>query len=88
MVYPLATAYKRAVLAGCETDLDQCRTEGLSAGVNSDDAIYEDRKALPDNHPLMAQERQLIAQTSSFWQAACKFRDAAQERAFTNLYGE
>lgn len=52
------------------------------------DAISKDRKALSDDHPLIAQERQLIAQVSSFWETARKIRDAAQERTFTNLYGE
>lgn len=51
------------------------------------DAIAKDRKALPDDHPLIAQERQLIAQISAFWEAARTVRDASQERAFTNVYG-
>jgi pimeloyl-ACP methyl ester carboxylesterase len=52
------------------------------------DAIAKDRKALPDDHPLIAQERQLIALISAFWETARTVRDAAQERAFTNIYGD
>ncbi len=51
------------------------------------DAISKNRHALCDEHPLLAQERQLIAQISAFWETARKLRDAAQERAFTTLYG-
>jgi|APThiThiocy_cv2_1041547.scaffolds.fasta_scaffold04889_11 pimeloyl-ACP methyl ester carboxylesterase len=51
------------------------------------DAISKNRKALSDDHPLIAQERQLIAQISSFWETARTVRDAAQERAFTSMYG-
>ena len=52
------------------------------------DTVAKDRHAVPDDHPLMAQERQLIAQISAFWETARRLRDAAQERAFTNMYGE
>jgi hypothetical protein len=52
------------------------------------DAVAKDRHAIRDDHPLLAQERQLIAQISAFWETARKVRDAAQERTFTNLYGE
>jgi hypothetical protein len=51
------------------------------------DAVAKDRHALADDHPLLAQERQLIAQISAFWETARKLRDAAEERAFTKLYG-
>lgn len=51
------------------------------------DAVSKNRRAIADEHPLLAQERQLIAQISAFWEAARKVRDAAQERTFTTLYG-
>lgn len=51
------------------------------------DAVSKDRHALGDDHPLLAQERQLIAQISAFWETARKLRDAAEERAFTTLFG-
>ncbi len=50
-------------------------------------AVSSDRHAIADDHPLMAQERQLIAQISGFWEAARKIRDAGHERFFTTLYG-
>jgi hypothetical protein len=37
---------------------------------------------------MMAQERKLIGEISAFWETARKLRDAAQERTFSNLYGE
>ena len=52
------------------------------------DAVSENRHALSDDHPLMAQERKLTETVSSFWEAARQVRDAAQERAFTTMYGE
>jgi len=52
------------------------------------DAVAKDRHAVPDDHPLMAQERKLIAEISAFWETARKLRDAAQERTFTNMYGD
>ncbi len=51
------------------------------------DAVSSNRKALSDDHPLIAQERQLISQIAAFWEAARKIRDAAQERTFTTMYG-
>ena len=51
------------------------------------DAVSKNRHAISDDHPLLAQERQLIARISAFWEAARKVRDAAQERTFTTLYG-
>jgi len=51
------------------------------------DAISKNRHALSDDHPLLAQERQLIAQISGFWETARKLRDASQERVFSTLYG-
>ena len=43
------------------------------------DAVSENRHALSDEHPLMAQERKLTETVSNFWEAARKLRDAAQE---------
>ncbi|MBY0560096.1 MAG: DUF3141 domain-containing protein [Hyphomicrobium sp.] len=51
------------------------------------DIISNDRKPLSDDHPLIAQERQLIAQTSSSWETLQRVRDAAEERAFASIYG-
>jgi hypothetical protein len=52
------------------------------------DAVAGNRHQLPDDHPLLAQERRLIAQISAFWEAARKARDAAEERTFISLYGD
>ena len=52
------------------------------------DTVSKDRQALREDHPLLAQERKLIAEISAFWETARKLRDAAQERTFTTLYGE
>jgi len=52
------------------------------------DAVSKNRTQLSDDHPLMAQERKLIAEISAFWETARRLCDAAQERTFTNLYGE
>lgn len=51
-------------------------------------AVSGNRKALTDDNPLLAQERQLISQIAAFWEAARRIRDAAQERTFTKMYGE
>ena len=51
-------------------------------------AVSGNRKALTDDNPLLAQERQLISQITAFWEAARRIRDAAQERTFTKMYGE
>lgn len=51
-------------------------------------AVAKDRHALPGDHPLIAQERKLIAQISAFWEIARRLRDAATERAFLSIYGE
>jgi hypothetical protein len=51
------------------------------------DAIDKDRHRIPDDHPLLTQERKLIAEISAYWETARKLRDAVQERAFTNIYG-
>jgi len=41
----------------------------------------------PDDHPLIAQERKLVAQISAFWRVARRLRDAAIERTFASTYG-
>ncbi len=51
------------------------------------DAVSKNRHALEDDHPLIAQERRLVAEISAFWETVRKIRDAAQERQFTSLYG-
>jgi len=51
------------------------------------DAMSKNRHAIADDHPLLVQERRLIAQISAFWEAARRIRDAAEERTFSNLYG-
>jgi hypothetical protein len=49
--------------------------------------VASDRHALPDDHPLITQERKLIAQIFSFWQVARRVRDASIERTFAMAYG-
>jgi hypothetical protein len=51
------------------------------------DAVSANRRTLSDDHPLLAEERRLIAEISAFWEAARKIRDAVQERTFTTFYG-
>ncbi len=60
---------------------------GMAAFAVLADAVAKDRHALADDHPLLAQERKLIAEVSAFWDTARRLRDAVQERTFTNLYG-
>ena len=52
------------------------------------DAVSRNRHALAEDHPLLAQERKLIETLSTFWEAARKLRDVAQERTFTTTYGQ
>lgn len=51
------------------------------------EAVAKDRHPLPEDHPLLVQERKLIAQISDFWQIARRLRDAAIERTFASTYG-
>ena len=51
------------------------------------DSVAKNRHALEDG-PLIALERQLIAQVSGFWEAARKLRDAGSERTFRTIFGE
>jgi hypothetical protein len=51
------------------------------------DAVAKDRHTIRTDHPLLAQERKLIAEIAAFWETARNLRDAAQERTFTTLYG-
>jgi hypothetical protein len=50
-------------------------------------AVAKDRHALPDGHPLIAQERKLIAEISSLWAITRRLRDAMIERSFSSMYG-
>jgi hypothetical protein len=52
------------------------------------DAVSRNRHAVSETHPLLAQERKLIAEISAFWESVRRLRDAMQERAFTTVYGE
>lgn len=51
------------------------------------DIISNDRQPLSDDHPLITQERQLVAEISSSWETLQRVRDAAEERAFASIYG-
>ena len=51
------------------------------------EAVQRQRHAMPQDHPLLAQERKLIAEISAFWEMSRRLRDAGQERAFVNLFG-
>lgn len=52
------------------------------------DAVTKSRHPMDDGHPFLAQERQLIALISSFWDTGRRLRDAAQERTFSVTYGD
>lgn len=51
------------------------------------DAIRCNRNAAPSEVPLKALERRVIDDVSAFWESVRKVRDAAQERAFQQIYG-
>jgi len=51
------------------------------------DAIGEERRPLPDDHPLMAAERGMTGYVSDALATARKVRDAAWEQTFDLLYG-
>ena len=51
------------------------------------EAVSQNRKALSEDHPLLARERQLISEINAFWDSARRLRDAAQERTFKTMYG-
>jgi hypothetical protein len=51
------------------------------------EAVSKNRRLLPEDHPLIAQERRLIDMVSAFWAAMRRLRDASEERAFTSVYG-
>lgn len=51
------------------------------------DAVAKDRKPLPDDHPLLAEERDHIRRVSGLFEDARKVRDALYEQAFAALYG-
>jgi Protein of unknown function (DUF3141) len=47
-----------------------------------------DRRPLPPDHPMMAQERALIASISQAMETARKARDSACEQMFNQVYGQ
>ncbi len=51
------------------------------------DAISEERNPLPNDHPMIERERQLIGQISEAIEKARKVRDTAYEQTFSLLYG-
>jgi hypothetical protein len=51
------------------------------------EAVSENRRSLPADHPLIAQERRVIETVSAFSAALRRLRDATEERTFTTLYG-
>jgi hypothetical protein len=50
-------------------------------------AVSQHRLPLPEDHPLIAQERQVIEVVSALWAAMRKLRDTAEEQAFATVYG-
>jgi Protein of unknown function (DUF3141) len=51
------------------------------------EVVAKNRAPLPPDHPLLKQERQAIERTSQAIEQATKWRDAAEEQAFSLLYG-
>ena len=51
------------------------------------EVVSKNRRPLPEDHPLIAQERRLIESVSAFWSALRRLRDATGERTFSTLYG-
>lgn len=51
------------------------------------EAVSKDRHALPDDHPLILQERHLIDHVSVVWAEARRMRDATLERFFRDVFG-
>ena len=52
------------------------------------DAVSSSRHPLPDEHPLLAQERRQIEEISALWETVRRIRDAALERAFEIVFGD
>ena len=52
------------------------------------DGIAKTRKPLPEDHPLLDKERELIAQVSDAIESARNARDGTYEHAFKLLYGD
>ena len=52
------------------------------------DAVSKSRHPVPDDHPLLAQERRLIEEISIFWEAVRRVRDAGLERTFESNFGD
>ena len=51
------------------------------------EAVLETRRLLPEDHPLIAQERRLVEIVPAFWAALRRLRDGPKERKFTTVYG-
>jgi hypothetical protein len=51
------------------------------------EAVSETRWLLPEDHPLIAQERRLVEIVPAFWAALRRLRDATEKRIFTPVYG-
>ena len=51
------------------------------------ESVAKNRAPLPQDHPLMEQERQLIGQVSKTIERARNARDSAYEQTFSRLYG-
>jgi hypothetical protein len=51
------------------------------------DAVAKDRHPLPEDHPLLKQEREFIGQVSEVLENGRTARDSAYEQAFSSLYG-
>ncbi len=52
------------------------------------ESVAKDRNPLPQDHPLIEKERELIGQVSDAMENARKARDSAYEQTFGLLYGD
>jgi len=50
-------------------------------------AVAKNRTPLPEDHPLLEEEREVIEHASQAIEQATSLRDAAEERAFGFIYG-
>ena len=48
----------------------------------------KDRTPLPENHPLLKEERKAIERASEAIEQTTSWRDAAEEQAFNLIYGQ
>jgi hypothetical protein len=51
------------------------------------ESVAKNRTPLPEDHPLVEKERELIAQVSDAMENAREARDSAHEQTFSLLYG-